>query len=93
MDTSIQMLTGWLSFVCVLAVSAVVLSAHIREGLVIKIGLIMMAIGLFSSGVITLKGFDSLNSLWHAAFLMRVGLLITSAGYGWHLLATRKTKP
>ena len=93
MNDLMQDLTGAASLLCALCIGVVVLSAHIREGVVIKTGLIMMALGLFASGVISLKGFDSLNSLWHAALLMRVGLLITSAGYAWHLHATRKTTP
>lgn len=87
---TLEHFTGWMSLICALVISFVVLSAHIREGFLIKIGLIMLIIGLFASGIILIKGFDSLNSLMHTGLLMRVGMLFTSAGFAMHMYTVKK---
>ena len=85
---TLEHLTGLVSLLCALVLSAIVLSVHIREGLLIKIGLILMILGLIGSGLILIKGFDSLNSLLHSGLLMRVGMLVSASGYALNLCKT-----
>ena len=87
---TLEHLTGWMSLICALVISFVVLSAHVQEGLLIKLGLIMLIIGLFASGVVLLKGFDSLNSLLHIGLLMRAGMLLTATGFARYVYVVKK---
>ena len=92
--------TGWLSLFAGAALSWVVLSATVREGIVIKTGLICMVAGLFSTAALTLTGLfstaaltltgmDSMRGLLNAGLALRLGLCIVIAGY-W--LKTRRAK-
>lgn len=81
--------TGWLSLFAGAALSWVVLSATVREGIVIKTGLICMVAGLFSIAALTLTGMDSMRGLLNAGLALRLGLCIVIAGY-W--LKTRRAK-
>ena len=81
----IQFLSGTTSVICACLLSSLVLSRKVQEGLPIKLGLILMVVGLMASGLITLKGFDSLEGLWNAALLLRTGLLITVLGVIWKI--------
>lgn len=73
--------TGWLSLIAGTALSWVVLSASVREGVVIKAGLILMITGLFTTAALTLTGSDSLRGLLNAGLALRLGLCIAIAGY------------
>ena len=75
--------TGWLSLFAGAALSWVVLSATVREGIVIKTGLICMVAGLFSTAALTLTltGMDSMRGLLNAGLALRLGLCIVIAGY------------
>lgn len=81
----IQTLSGITSLMCAALIGRIVLNPKVQEGLIIKLGLILMAIGLLASGVITLKGFDTLHGLWNASLMLRIGLLIALLGYGWRV--------
>lgn len=81
----IQFLSGTTSVACACLLSSLVLSTKVQEGLAIKLGLVLMIVGLMASGLITLKGFDSLEGLWNAALLLRTGLLITVLGVVWKI--------
>lgn len=86
----VQTLTGMISLLCAALISIVVLSSRIHEGLVIKSGLIMMALALLALGVIDLKGFDTRHGAQNAVLLLRVGMLVALLGYGWRALRTQK---
>ena len=81
--------TGWLSLLAACALSWVVLTSTVREGIVIKAGLILMVAGLFSTAALTLTGAYSLRGLLNAGLALRLGLCIVIAGY-W--LKTRRAK-
>lgn len=89
MQQSYYTATGWLSLFAACSLSWVALSATVREGIVIKAGLIMMITGLFTTAALTLTGLDSLRGLLNAGMALRLGLCIVIAGY-W--LKTRKAR-
>lgn len=93
MDALVQLLSGAVSLLCAGALSFIVLSRRVHEGVVIKFGLTLMVMGLLASGLLTLKGFDSLSGLWNAALILRVGLLVVIAGYAWRINQANKGKP
>lgn len=72
---------GWSSLLAGAALSWVVLSATVREGVVIKVGLIVMIAGLFSTAALTLTGADSMRGLLNAGLALRIGLCVVIAGY------------
>lgn len=81
----IQTLSGVTSLLCAALSTWMVLNPRVHEGFVIKTGLVLMATGLMASGVITLKGFDTLHGLWNASLLLRFGLLVVLLGYTWRM--------
>lgn len=81
MDTLIQHLSGFASLLCAGGLSFIVLTRRIKEGFVIKLGLIMMIGALLATAAMSLNGFDSARGWWNAAFLLRVGLLLVLVGY------------
>lgn len=89
----VQLLSGASSIVCAGLIASIVLSRNISEGIVIKIGLVMTLLGLLASGVITLKGFDSMDGLWNAALLLRSGLLIVVLGSIWRIRKHKERHP
>lgn len=89
----IQTLSGITSVLCAGLLSSIVLTSRVQEGPVIKLGLILMIIGLLASGIITLKGFDTMHGLWNASLLLRVGLLIALTGYRWKMNFKHKGAP
>ena len=88
----IQTLSGVTSLLCAVCIGLFVLSRRVNEGPVIKFGLILMTIGLLASGVITLKGFDTLHGLWNASLMLRIGLLVALLGYAWRASFQNKGK-
>ena len=85
MTETVQLLSGITSLVCAALISVVVLGRRVHEGPVIKFGLILMTVGLLGSGVISLKGFDTMQGLWNSSLLLRSGLLIALVGYAWRV--------
>lgn len=92
MQELMQLLNGITSLMCAALIALVVLCSHVQEGPVIKFGLILMVIGLLASGVIMLKGFDTIHGLWNAALLTRCGLLVALLGYAWRMFFKPKGK-
>ncbi len=79
----IQTLHAVASLMCAAMLAVVVLDPRIREGFTIKLGLVLMVVGLAASGFITLKGFDTDQGLWNASLLLRSGLLLVIGGGIW----------
>lgn len=72
-----------LSFVCAGALSVVILHRGIKEGVVIKCGLVLMALALYASGALTFSYLHSVVGLWRATVMLQVGLAIVIAGYAY----------
>ena len=86
----IQTLSGITSLLCAGLLGIIVLTSRIQEGPIIKLGLILMTMGLLASGLITLKGFDTMYGLWNASLMLRIGLLVALLGYRWKMNSKQK---
>lgn len=76
-----QHLAGLTSFACAAALSFIVLTRRIKEGVIIKAGLILMIAALLASGCMSYDLTVSLRDIWNATMLLRVGLLMVLIGY------------
>ena len=83
MDMFNQTLMGSISFMCCGALAVVILHRGIKEGVVIKAGLILMMFACFATGALTFGGLHSQVGVWHANIVLRTGLIIVIAGYAW----------
>lgn len=77
------MLNGIISVMGVVALSWVVLHPRIHEGLLIKVGLVIMIFSLASTAVITLSETENWVALWRAGFALRLGLFMVGCGVIW----------
>lgn len=71
---------GYVSLVCAVVLTAAILHPKLHEGLVIKTGLIAMAISLGATAWLTLGEVEDWQALWRAGFILRAGLLCTIVG-------------
>ncbi len=72
-----------------------ILSPRVRDGVVIKLGLILMAIGYLVTVAQLADGMDcsDLQGLARSELLTRVGLLIVAAGWLWRHWVKPKFTP
>lgn len=80
MDDFIRTANGAVSLVCALGLLWVVLSRHVNEGLVIKLGLWAMIIGLGVTAMLVFGDVEVPRGMRNASFLTRVGLLVVIVG-------------
>lgn len=66
-----------------LAMSWLVLSPRVQEGLVIKAGLIAMSMSLLATAWHTLADSENWNAMWAAGLTLRAGLLVVVLGIAW----------
>lgn len=85
MDPVTLTANGVVSLVTAVALTAVILSRRVHEGILTKLGLIIVALSLFASALVSLFGDKPLPGLVNSAFALRVGLLIVCAGAGWRI--------
>lgn len=96
MDTH-HILNGTVSLVAAVALSYIVLSPRWNEGLIAKVGLIMMILSLLSTAALTLlpSGMQDWAALWNAGTALRLGVVLVVLGYylrrrhTWHPLRRR----
>ena len=69
------------SLIAAAGLSYVVLSSRVKEGLVIKAGLVAMIFGLLGTAYFVLSGIESWRALWWCGFLLRGGLAVVIMGY------------
>lgn len=72
-----------LSFICAGALTVVVLHRGINDGVVIKVGLVLMALSLYASGALTFDYLHSVVGLMRATILLQIGLAVVVAGYAY----------
>lgn len=68
---------------CILAavvLSIIVLHPGIKEGLLVKAGLVAMVLSLAATAALTFTGSTDWPGYWRAAFSLRMGLAVTCAG-------------
>lgn len=81
MGEGLYVMAGVLSLFAAAGLGYVVLTDRIHEGIIIKLGLILMVIGLLAAAALTLRGIESLRGLFHAGIALRGGLCIVIVGY------------
>lgn len=79
-------LNAMLSLFLAASLSYIVFAEHIKEGLVVKLGLIFMISGLTATSILTLVPRDEYDwsywqGLWNAGLMTRLGLAIIVLGY------------
>ena len=64
-----------------------VLSPRVRDGLVIKLGLVLMLLGLLGTVIQVLDGLtcDDTMQLLHSRTLILAGLLVAAGGFAWRV--------
>lgn len=72
--------SGLISLVAAFAFSWAVLHPGINEGLVVKVGMILMIFSLLVTAWLTLTQSQDWTAYWRAAFWLRLGLLVTTLG-------------
>jgi hypothetical protein len=78
-----HLLNGVVSIMGVFALSWVVLHPKIHEGVVIKLGLVMMIFSLAATAILTLTETENWTALWRAGFALRLGLFLAGCGVIW----------
>ena len=66
--------------VAALVLSLIVLHPHIKEGLIVKAGLIAMVIGLSATAALVFSESLNWNAYWRAGFTLRAGLAVACVG-------------
>ena len=66
--------------VAALVLSLIVLHPHIKEGLIVKAGLIAMVIGLSATAALVFSGSMNWPGYWRAGFVLRAGLAVACVG-------------
>lgn len=85
--SDLQILNGLASLLCAVVLSAVVLSDRVKDGVVIKAGLIAMIGSFIVTAMLTFEQSRDWEAYAHAHLINRVGLLIACGGALWRLRA------
>ena len=83
-------LAGVPSFLSAAILSAIVLTRHIREGLIVKAGLIMMIGALLATGCLSYEAQPALKGLWNSSLLLISGLVVVLLGLIWKFYIHRE---
>ena len=73
-------LHGSIALLCALALSWVALHPAIDEGVISKVGLLVMIFALLATAALSFTDPDNGVMLWRASFTTNIGLLIACAG-------------
>lgn len=71
---------GVVSLMTAAALTLVILSRRVNEGVLTKIGLIITTLSLYASGAVSFVADEAARGIVNSAFALRVGLLIICAG-------------
>lgn len=71
---------GIVSFIAAVCLSWVVLDPRVQEGLIVKIGLMMMIFSLMITAGLTLQDSTAGGDYWRAALWLRVGIAVVCIG-------------
>lgn len=74
-------LNGIVALACAAILSVIVLNQAIKEGLIIKVGLIMMIFSLLMTGYHSLTNHDFKQVLVLSGIILRSGLLLVGLGF------------
>lgn len=80
-----QVANGLVSLLAASLLTGLVLNPSIREGVVVKVGLMAMIWGLIGTAYLTLSASDNWDAVWHAGLVLRSGMCVTCIGMWWRL--------
>ena len=72
---------GVMAIICAFVLSIIVLNNAIKEGVLIKVGLVMMIFSLMMTGYHSLANNDTWRALILSGIVLRSGLLIVGLGF------------
>ena len=81
METTLLTANGIASLGGVLVLGYIVLNERIKEGVVIKTGLVLMIFSLAATAVHALFNTGNWTALWAAGFTLRLGMLVVGLGF------------
>lgn len=81
--SDLQLLNGWTSLFCALVLSALVLSDRVKDGVIIKAGLIAMIGSFFVTAMLTFEQSRDWEAYAQANLINRIGILIALGGGFW----------
>lgn len=80
---AMQLISGVLSLVTAGTLTWFVLSPHIHEGALMKLGLVIVVLALFASASHELMNTDHWYTLWATNIALRTGILFVVLGLLW----------
>lgn len=83
MDSLLTMFNATVAATLAAALGAIVLHPRVREGLVMRCGLVLMALGFAAMAVALVDSTPDLVSLGRAVALIHAGLVTALAGFLW----------
>lgn len=79
-----NLFNSWMSFMLAMVLAWAVMSHHIKDGIVVKIGLICLSLSFLAAWLLTLQtGYQNSEALEAVHCLIYVGLTFCIAGYFW----------
>ena len=78
-----QVANGLVSIVAAALMTGLTLNPSIKEGVVVKTGLMAMIWGLIGTAYLTLSASDNWEAVWNAGLVLRIGLCVTCIGMWW----------
>ena len=72
---------GSISLLVALSLSYTVMTPRFQEGIIIKLGLIMMIFSLLSTAYFTFSGRLDWEALWNAWIALQAGIFVVLVGY------------
>lgn len=84
----LDLFNSWISFLLAMTIGWAIMSKHIRDGIIVKLGLICLSIGFLAAWLLTLQhGYKNSDALEAIHCLIYIGLAICAGGYLWRTRA------
>ncbi len=78
---TLHVLNGLIALVCAIVLGYIVLHREIHEGVVLKVGLLLMIAALLATAAHSFGDTRDWMALWTASFTLRLGLLVVGIGF------------
>lgn len=89
----LDLFNSWVSFLLAMVIAWAVMSKHVKDGVIVKFGLICLSVGFLVAWMITLQsGYKNSDALESVHCLIYVGLAICVGGYLWRTRCNGKER-
>lgn len=78
---TLHVINGIVALVVAAVLGILVLRPSIHEGVIIKLGMLLMILGLLATAAHSFVDSENWRALWNASFVLRLGLLIVAGGF------------